>query len=307
MNWQKQSRRAFLQNGSLLMLSAGLAIESVRAQNTGENENEAMPQKNPVVKVGLLTDAHYAEKEMAINRYYRESLAKVREAADVFRENNVDFAVELGDLIDGAPDDAPFLRAINEVWKEAAPQRHCVLGNHCVARLSKTQFLDIVGQPRSFYSFDCNNFHFVVLDACFRQDGTAYDRGNFLWTDTDIPESQREWLQADLAAAKFPTILFIHQRLDLPPDSMYAVKSSPAVRAILEKSGKVLAVFQGHSHKNEHALINEIHYCTLRAVVEGSGAQNNGYSILKIFADASLQLEGFREHPDQQWNAPRKT
>lgn len=261
----------------------------------------------PVLKIGLLADAHYAEKEMAIQRYYRESLEKVREAAKCFRENDVDFAVELGDLVDGAPDDAALLRAINAVWEKAAPQRHHVLGNHCVARLSKTEFLGIVGQAASFYSFDCKGFHFVVLDACFRADGTPYDRGNFEWTDCEIPAAQREWLRADLAATPFPTIVFAHQRLDLPPENKHAVKSSAQVRTILENSHKVRAVFQGHSHKNEYAQINGIHYCTLRAVAEGSGAENSGYSILKIFADASLQVEGFRDHPDYAWRAPEKS
>jgi predicted phosphodiesterase len=98
-----------------------------------------------------------------------------------------------------------------------------------------------------------------------------------------------------------PTIVFVHQRLDLAPSSSYAVKSSPAVRAMLEASNKVLCVFQGHSHKNEYAHINGIHYCTLRAMVEGSGAENSGYSVLNIFADKTLQLEGFRGHAQHPW------
>lgn len=298
------SRRGFLQNGSFWMLGAGLSLSGTRsAAGALENRGAKNEKAEPSLKIGLVTDVHYADKEMAVNRYYRESLPKLREAVAVLRERRVDFAVETGDLIDGARDDAAFLKTIDAVWKEAAPQRHYVLGNHCTSRLSKTEFLGIVEQPRSFYAFDHSGFHFVVLDACFRQDGTSYERGNFQWTDTDIPLAQREWLHADLSTTRFPTIVFIHQRLDLPPDSAYAVKSSPALRAVFEASGKVLCVFQGHSHKNEYAHINGIHYCTLQAMVEGTGEESSGYSILNIFADKTLQLEGFRAHTKHPWIA----
>ena len=35
-----------------------------------------------------------------------------------------------------------------------------------------------------------------------------------------------------------------------------------------------------HTHKNDHRDIGGIHYCTLVAMVEGSGAANNGYSVM---------------------------
>ena len=63
------------------------------------------------------------------------------------------------------------------------------------------------------------------------------------------------------------------------------MKNAPAIRAVLEASGKVLAVFQGHSHKNDLNEINGIHYCTLVAMVEGSGEKNNGYALLDVLAD----------------------
>ncbi len=62
----------------------------------------------------------------------------------------------------------------------------------------------------------------------------------------------------------------------------YGVKNCPEMRKFFEESGKVLAVFQGHSHQNDLKDISGIHYCTLVAMVEGSGAENNGYSVMEI-------------------------
>jgi alkaline phosphatase len=70
---------------------------------------------------------------------------------------------------------------------------------------------------------------------------------------------------------------------------------------VLEDSGKVLAVFQGHSHKNDLKDINGIHYCTLVAMVEGSGTENNGYSLMDVFDGGTIRLAGFRQQKGYEW------
>ena len=87
-------------------------------------------------------------------------------------------------------------------------------------------------------------------------------------------------------------MVFAHQRLDVTTN--FGVKNGAEVRNILEKSGKVLVVLQGHSHQNELNDIGNIHYCTLRAMVEGSGAENNGYSVLEMVSASTILLTGFR-------------
>jgi alkaline phosphatase len=72
------------------------------------------------------------------------------------------------------------------------------------------------------------------------------------------------------------------------------VASGEEVRGILENSRKVLAVFQGHSHQNDYREVNGIHYCTMRAVVEGSGVESSGYSVVSVFSDGRVRVEGFR-------------
>jgi len=278
------------------------APTSRRALATGDSPSlPAAQSAAPLLKIGLIADVHYADADTRGTRYYRESLGKMREAAETLNREKVDLAVELGDLIDtpSPPDaraEAGFLGAIAAEFRKIGREQHYVLGNHCVSALTKEQFLAACGQKKSYYSFDRNGIHLVILDACFRADGTPYAAGNFKWTDSDIPRAERDWLEADLKATPHPTLVFVHQRLDLPPGHAYAVATAPAVRAVLEKSGKVLAVFQGHSHKNQYREINGIPYCVLAAMVEGGGRENSGYSSLSVFADGSLELTGFRRH-----------
>ena len=62
-----------------------------------------------------------------------------------------------------------------------------------------------------------------------------------------------------------------------------------------------MAVFQGHSHQNEVKTIKGIHYCVHRAMIEGSGEENNGYSTVDVFADGTIRLTGFRKQQTYKW------
>lgn len=90
-----------------------------------------------------------------------------------------------------------------------------------------------------------------------------------------------------------PVVVFAHQRLDVATDC--GVKNAADVRKVLEGSKKVRAVFQGHSHKNDDKEIAGIHDCTLVAMIEDSGADNHGYSVLDITPDGAIAVTGFRK------------
>jgi hypothetical protein len=158
-------------------------------------------------------------------------------------------------------------------------------------------------EAMNFYSFDKGSFHFVVLDANYTSDDRPYDHGNFDWTDVHVPEKQLRWLEKDLKNNPRPTIVFVHHQLDsisFPTEHrVHCPDNADAVRAILEGSGSVLAVFQGHYHKGSLNKINGIFYYTLKAVVEGSGVENNNYAIVEIGEDQDMRIIGFRKTESQ--------
>ena len=292
------SRRTFLAGTALGCGALVLGSQDLASCCAGEKE------ASPALKIGLLSDLHYAEKAKAGSRHYRDSLRKLRPAVDHFIKVKADFAVELGDFVDEAPslkEELSYLGKIEAEFARFKGDRHYVLGNHCVSRLKKEEFLSNCGQrrkaKRGYYSFDRSGFHFVVLDACFRSDGVPYGRKNFKWTDTEIPPAERKWLAADLKKNARPTIVFAHQRLDV--GGSYGVKSAAEVRKILEGSGRVLAVFQGHNHVNDHKLIGGVHYVTLAALIEGALAEGNtAWSVLEVYAGGLLKLDGFHHQED---------
>ncbi len=91
------------------------------------------------------------------------------------------------DAADSVETELKYLTTVFSEFSAICADRHCVLGNHCVDTLTKQEFLQHVGQAKSYYSFDRGGLHFIVLDACFKSDGTPYGRKNFEWTDTHVP------------------------------------------------------------------------------------------------------------------------
>jgi len=247
---------------------------------------------------GLVTDVHYADIAPQGSRHYRDSLGKLAEAVGTFNARKPAFLVELGDFVDAGAakdDDLKYLATIRKTFEAFHGPRHFVLGNHCVTKLTKEEFLDHCGAEvkRSYHSFDVGRYHFVVLDANFREDGAPYAAGNFQWTDAWIHGPQQEWLADDLQKARDRrTLVFVHQNLDKETDA-HGVKNAPAIRAILEKAGNVLAVLQGHLHSGGYSKIAGIHYVTLRAMIEGPGPENNAFALATIDADDRITLQGF--------------
>lgn len=255
------------------------------------------------VRFGMVTDCHYADADTGGTRFYRESLDKLSECVTRMNEERVDFLVELGDLKDqGKPpveaETLKYLEAAEAVFRRFNGPRYHVLGNHDMDSLSKGQFLSCavntgVDPGRSYYSFDVKDLHFVVLDANYRADGGDYDHGNFSWTTARVPPREMDWLRQDLAACRRPAIVFIHQLLGAK--GPVSVKNAGQVRRVLEASGRVLAVFQGHHHEGAYACINGIHYYTLKAVVEGHGPENSSYAVVEVHPNGDLIVTGCRK------------
>lgn len=297
-NWTL-SRRRFL--GIAGTTAAGLALAP---------DLFAKSQQKPLVRFGMLSDVHYADREPQWNRFYRQSLAKMEEIIGRLNREKPDFVIELGDFKDQdeVPNEANTLKYLTDI--EAAFQKfdgptYHVLGNHDMDGISKQQFLERVentgiSTTKSYYSFDKKGIHFVVLDADFTKEGKDYDHGNFSWDDSFIPASQLNWLKEDLEENRLPVIVFVHQMLSPSRDVKLEVQNSAEVRQALENSGKVLCVFQGHVHEESYNLINGIHYYSVNAVVDGDGPENNAYMLVDVYKGGSLKVDGFRRATDKE-------
>lgn len=259
-----------------------------------------------ILKFGIFTDAHYAENKQYRNRYCDLSLRKLSTAVEVFNQRGVEFAVNLGDVVDGAHGvgapsvDRSNYRAVSGVLKRfPGPVSH-VLGNHDLESLTKSEVLNElrVYNPSTWYTFFRANCTFILMDANFRRDEIAYARGNFEWTDTAVSSEQLEWLQiAVKQAVPGPVFVFIHQNID---DRLgngerdpHVVTNAQAVRHVLEAANRQIIVIQGHYHPGLSKKQDGVNYVGLRAMCEGGGPDDNAFAIVEIADDHAITVHGY--------------
>lgn len=291
-------RRKFLGTSLTLMSSVLLPRMSIAKDNA------------KTIRFGVVSDIHFADRDPQINRYYRQSLDKLAECVDTMEKEKVDFLVELGDFKDqGDPPNMEqtihFLDTIEKEFNRFSGPCYHVLGNHDEDSISKQQFLARIRngdlpEARNYYSFEKNDFQFIVLDANFTSEGIPYEKGNFDWKDCHVPQEQLDWLKDKLENQKLPTIIFIHQRLDSFHSLRdYCPDNADDVRNILEEANNVLAVFQGHDHRGGFNSINNIPYYTIKGMIEGEGPENSGYAIVEIKRnfekDFIISIKGYRK------------
>jgi alkaline phosphatase len=217
------------------------------------------------LKIGLLNDLHYDGGVEAMNHLY-DSVALLNRGGALR-------LVVMGDLID-AGSESRALRLLREVSALCDAFRgpvHYMPGNHDLDHISKVQFYEALGRSGEapHFRFAQGGLEFVCIDGNFSPDGSEYDRGNFIWQDACVPPSQLAWIKEQLAASAAPVIVFSHQRID--KDCTHAIKNHAAVRDLLQFSGKVKAVFQGHQHEDDLQEVDGIAYYTLGAHIDDAG------------------------------------
>lgn len=185
-------------------------------------------------------------------------------------EVNPDLIVNLGDVLEdeSAEKDrqryAHFVAMLRECGR---PVLH-VAGNHDTINLSPAELSALWGDEREVtYSRDVSGIHFAVLR-------TIEHRGQRI----ELPREQIDWLARDLAATSLPSIVLMHHpasemRLDgnrwfEKRPHLCRVVERRALREVIEQSGKVLAVFNGHVHWNHLDVIRGIPYITLQSLIE---------------------------------------
>lgn len=288
--------------------------------------NLASAAETKLLSFGLITDTHVSDKTdqapaITVNataRYFTGGLTKIEAFAQAMNQANAAFIAELGDYTDN-PAKASlsyeqrrllalgFVDAAEAKFAQFKGPRYHVFGNHDTDQLSKEDYLAHIsntGIPAgaSYYSFNQGGVHFIVLDASFKADSSAYSGipntpgAGYLWSDANVPAAELSWLKADLSANKLPVIVLGHQFLNpaeqVDPlfDPAHTIKNAADVRAILENSGKVLAVFAGHYHDGGYQEVNGIAYIGLQA----NTAYGNDVSYHNQYATIDVRADGPR-------------
>ena len=217
------------------------------------------------MKLGLFADSHFSTAELTCgNRYNSQGLARIEKACRQFVEAGCDRIVCLGDLIDHEPvheTEVDNLKKVAQVFRNCPVPVTVIMGNHDAFSFTREEFYGILGEecrPADLYG---EAVSLLFADACYFRNGKPYGPGDSDWTDTCIPDTEE--LRKRIEAATGNVYLFLHQNLDPTVESQHILSNAPVIRRILEQSGKVRTVYQGHYHPGNQTEQNGIRYVTL--------------------------------------------
>jgi len=254
------------------------------------------------MKFAIVTDSHIGPSPFywGNNRIMSyESERVVMELAQTINSiDGVSFVAQLGDM---SQDDLRFRSAAfdRENYKRAlwyfkqfrAPVYHTV-GNHDRESLTYADLCALLGLETLHYAVDVEGYHCVYLYT------RHFDHARMI-----IEDDQLAWLERDLAATSLQTLVFMHHPIsdqDFTQSFWFKeaghkalVENRTEVRAILEASGKVRGVFNGHMHRNDMTVHSGIPYITVQACVEdvhNTGTPSKAFALVTVAAD-SLKVD----------------
>ena len=215
----------------------------------------------------MMADLHYAGSA--------EEEWRLRAALEEGRARGAERVVALGDLV-CAECSREALRRLEEVrgiFSASGMDSLLLPGNHDLDWLSKADFYAATGRDESEVrgGFRFSGTEFVVVDANFSPGGRAYERGNFVWEEAELPAKELRRLEGRLREASAPVAVLSHQNLDAP--RLHAVRNATETFDVLKRSGKVCALFQGHRHLASEEVRAGIRCVTLGAFRDGAEAE----------------------------------
>lgn len=214
------------------------------------------------VLFGICADVHHsAENDMT---------GRMRQFVEEAHQRQADFIIQLGDFT--LPDEAGH-RLMKE-WNRFEGPRYHVLGNHDTEHAGKEAMMAFQGQKEKYYSFDCGDYHFIVLDTNYMKIGDDYidygcDNYHKDFFNCYIPPEQLDWLAKDLDATDKRCFLFTHATLAIGDWTVYNIHQFQDVIWLAnEKAGfnKVTMCFAGHDHADEHLFKGGVHYVLINSL-----------------------------------------
>lgn len=210
------------------------------------------------VKIGICSDVHLPTMH--------DSEYRIRTFIDSMTIAKPDFIIELGDF--GTPADK--YTGYFDIWNSFPGKKYHVIGNHEMdGGFSRSQALAYRNMKSGYYTFNKNNFTFIVLDG---NDPKSEDDSGY---KQFIGPSQFLWLKETLLKAPFPVVIFSHQGLIRLPNTElepYGLNNDSEVRALLDTHNahnpkkRVIACFNGHAHYDDAQQVNGVWYITINSM-----------------------------------------
>lgn len=266
------------------------------------------PDQKPVFSFGIVADVQYADCNPAGNRYFRSSIEKLENAVTVFRENSVDFIINLGDLIER---DYESYKPVLNILNSTGIKTYHITGNHdySVDPRYLTRLPVFTESREGYYSIIYRKFRFIFLNgneistyasvnktlikqaddliAKLKKNGEI----NAIYWNGGISRTQIDWMISQLNEAadnSEKVILFCH--FPIAPDNVHNLLNYKEINVIHIKYTNIVAWLNGHNHEGNYTTVNKVHYVTFQGMVETK--KNNSFAIIDTYND-KISIRGY--------------
>ena len=257
-----------------------------------------------IFKFGVLADVQYEDRADYGACCYRQSLDKLENAVEEFNRDDLDFVVQLGDLING---DEKSYEKVLPLLSQLEHSVYSLIGNHdlCVADSSKAAVYKTLGMPYRYYSKTVKDWKLLFLDGNdlslnaypegsnkYRASETYYESltGESERWNGAIGETQLQWLENELHLSEKrgqSVLLFCHY--PLTPETRFTLWNRQEVLGLVNRFECVKAWVNGHHHEGGSHLDSKKHYITFKGMVETT---ENSFATVTVYED-KLEISGF--------------
>lgn len=269
---------------------------------------------SPVLRFGLFADTQYADCPAENSRFYRHALQKLDTCIHHFNEQNVQFTINLGDIVDRRNSD---LTTVLSSLSRLNSKIYHITGNHDYKEVTDNATLyRQLGMPAEYYSFRKGNWVFVMLNtnevsAYAHVEGTEKEqeladmlrhieqtggRQAYRWNG-GVSKKQMKWLSntlADCERNNCNALVFSHH--PLYPQGEFTALNNMEILETISKFPCVKAVFSGHHHAGAFSYYKGIPMITHEGMIETE--KQNAYSIIEITQD-SIFMKGVGRAPSR--------
>lgn len=281
---------------------------------TNKVHAESSAPERPLFSFGLLGDPQYADVDPVGSRHYRASLGKLEACIGRLNQEDLEFVVTVGDLIDR---DFASIAPIMKIYEGLKMEHRSVLGNHdfSVDDRFKDEVPAALGMKARYLSDSRRGWRFIRLDGT-ELAGYAHAKGSPRFQETQkniqtlrssggdparrynhgISDQQMAWLRRELeesAAQGQRALVFNHFPALINGNPVNSWNSKEFV-TLLEEHKHVAAYFNGHHHAGNYHAHKGIHYLNVKGMVET--AMDTAYSVVKVYPDR-LEIHGFGTEP----------
>jgi len=270
--------------------------------------------KPDILQFGVIADCQYDafcdESNLPGNRYCVTTLNKLQNAVEELNQHDLDFVVNVGDLIDQRFENFP--APLKVLSGSRSPVYHLV-GNHdfCgpgheYGLRPREDVFNAIGLKNPYYSWQQNGWKFIVLDT--NEVGTIewmpgtpeYEEGakvllemkeaganNARPWNGGLSEGQFAWLEKELQT-ELPIIVFGHHPIS--PDYGGNCLNYERVRDVLQKAPQVQAYFCGHEHAGMFDVFVDLPCLAFKGMVE---TKDETCFAIVILQENKIEIQGF--------------